>query len=288
MSLEDTIWRVIDLGLVDGAYHSAAEHTLYESVKAKNSSPTLLFCDLKPTVSLGRSQNYHLDVDHDACRRREVEVIRRKSGGQAVYIDEGYFVVSAIASPPFLTDNVTRLRESFCLLLIDTLHSLSIPAEFRRPDNIVIPAPPTLRTLGNAGQVVTPNQGILAQGSIRHHFLDFEALLDTLQVNGQKLQPYQDQIRNVLTDVVSYKPQITKKQLQDAFLGTFCRNMNTSYCHAAFTSQEKQELQQQLERVNDISWLQGEPRYPSRGVCYFFVGDDNLVPSLRPDTIHES
>lgn len=48
------------------------------------------------TVVMGRNQVAHQEVNLDFCRKHEIDVIRRKSGGGAIFADEGNIMMSLI------------------------------------------------------------------------------------------------------------------------------------------------------------------------------------------------
>lgn len=51
---------------------------------------------LGPTVVMGRNQVAHTEVDLDFCRREGIDVIRRRSGGGAIFADERNIMTSLI------------------------------------------------------------------------------------------------------------------------------------------------------------------------------------------------
>jgi len=48
------------------------------------------------TVVMGRNQVAHQEVNLDFCRQHQIDVVRRKSGGGAIFADEGNIMVSLI------------------------------------------------------------------------------------------------------------------------------------------------------------------------------------------------
>src|SRR3989344_7533226 len=179
MNLE---WRIIDTGEREGSFNTAIDVALLESVGNDGSKPAIVMTEWKPTVSLGNSQSYFLDVDEKACKKHNVQVVRRRSGGQAVFLDENYFVFSVIAKPDMFPRDLTLLRKWFCNLVVELLHDYDIPAEFYRPDNVVIRNENNFKTIGNSGQVIT-NKSVVVHGSVRHSLKNLDVMLDVLKVN---------------------------------------------------------------------------------------------------------
>ena len=290
MNLE---WRVIELGRREGSFNTAVERVLFESVAEGTSKPVLLFTEWKPTVSLGNSQSYVLDVDHDACKKHDVEVIRRRSGGQAVYLDEGYVVFSAIAPPSVFGSNLTKIRNAFCDIMVETLQQMKVPAEFYPPSNVVINER-TYRTLGNSGQILHPEKPAVLQGSIRHRMINLDTMLDVLKVNNHKLNSYAREIYPLLADVDTYNGKKKKEDVQYALLHKFLEKTFDGR-EGMLTHKELGKVQRYQTKEQSPEWVRGKSKYPSRGVCYFFLNGKNLVPSLqsilpynKPSTVEDS
>src|SRR3989338_7019146 len=144
--------RVLDLPAEDAAKNIALEQILLENAE-ETEEFTIAFTRWMPTVSIGNSKNLHLDVDQEACKRHGVAVVRRFSGGQAVYVDESY-ISFVVAGPRTLFPvSLTELRKQLCDAMLRALQGFKIPARFYKPDNLII-STPRIRTLGNSGQVI--------------------------------------------------------------------------------------------------------------------------------------
>lgn len=84
------VWRRVDAEWPDRPYHNLAyEESIGIAVADGAVRPTLRFWRNDRTIVVGRHQCTDLEVNYDACVAREVRVVRRFSGGGAVYHDRG-------------------------------------------------------------------------------------------------------------------------------------------------------------------------------------------------------
>ncbi len=107
----------------DGATNMAIDEALWRGRRAGTSPPTLrFFAWAPPTVSLGYGQLLGGDVDLDACRALGVGIVRRPTGGSAIYHDgperELTYCVTAttddIGGPPDLLATYNWIAAALC------------------------------------------------------------------------------------------------------------------------------------------------------------------------------
>lgn len=94
-------WRLLITEATDGATNMAIDEALWRGRQAGISPPTLrFFAWAPPTVSLGYGQPLNADVDLVACRALGVGLVRRPTGGSAIYHDgpERELTYSVVAS----------------------------------------------------------------------------------------------------------------------------------------------------------------------------------------------
>ncbi|HBE46121.1 MAG TPA: lipoate--protein ligase family protein, partial [Spirochaetaceae bacterium] len=132
-------FRLLETGFHTAAFNMGLDEALLGSVAEGKSLPTLRFYGWKPpAVSIGYFQGLHEEVDVDACRAAGVDVVRRITGGGAVF--HHYEVTYSIVVP--LSHQLARpnILDSYRLLLggiIDGLALLGIEAEFAPINDIV-------------------------------------------------------------------------------------------------------------------------------------------------------
>jgi lipoate-protein ligase A len=133
-------YRVLPLETHDAYTNMAVDEAL---LRAGTWDITLRFFRWKPSaVSLGYFQKAHRVVNLDVCRELGVDVVRRLSGGGAVYHDaEGELAYSIAVSARYakkLPASVPSCYKMFCGALVKGLRELGLAAEHKRPSNILV------------------------------------------------------------------------------------------------------------------------------------------------------
>jgi lipoate-protein ligase A len=133
-------WRLIPFQAFPGAMNMALDECLAERVATGLSPATVRLYGWHPSaVSIGRFQGLLDEVDVDECRRRGVDIVRRRTGGGAVYHDrEGEITYSVIARDREMPEDIGACYRSVCGCLIDALGSLGVGAEFRPVNDILV------------------------------------------------------------------------------------------------------------------------------------------------------
>lgn len=99
------------------SFYLATEEYIAASLSADN---YLFSWQLHPTVVMGRNQVLHQEVDLDFCRAEGIDVIRRKSGGGAIFADQRNIMWSLVtgqsAVEPLFTDYAETMANALCEL----------------------------------------------------------------------------------------------------------------------------------------------------------------------------
>ncbi len=134
------IFRVIDTGVRDGRRHIAFDQALIELHKVGASPDTIRFLRFPPTVLVGRHQALADAVHLDACRAEGIGLVRRITGGGAIYLDQGQagweIVLSRKRLPqPSLSDYAKLICEAVSQGLS---RAFGIAAVYREPNEIEV------------------------------------------------------------------------------------------------------------------------------------------------------
>jgi lipoate-protein ligase A len=139
-------WRLLVTEPADGATNMAVDEALWRGRQAGTSPPTLrFFAWAPPTVSLGYGQPLDASVDVAACRRLGVGLVRRPTGGSAIYHDgperELTYSVTATADDLGGISDLMGTYRWIALALRRGLRELGAPAEVVAVPETEGPAP---------------------------------------------------------------------------------------------------------------------------------------------------
>lgn len=79
---------------------------------------------VNPTCVIGRNQDAHAELDIEFCRQNNINVIRRKSGGGAIFADENNLMISLVTR----SGSVEELFSQFACTIADGLNALGANA----------------------------------------------------------------------------------------------------------------------------------------------------------------
>jgi lipoate-protein ligase A len=123
----------------------------------------------RPSVIIGCNQAWENEVDIDWCRANDIPVLRRISGGGAVYHDEGNLNYSFISNKKTGVDN---LSGNFLEPVISTLAKLNVPAVMGKRKDV---------WLSSGYKISGTASHIIAQRVIHHGTLLYDVNLKNLE-----------------------------------------------------------------------------------------------------------
>ena len=137
-------WRLIDSGTTDPAYTMAVDEALLlakiKSNNGSNSTPeaTLhLYSRDPPAISLGYFQKVGDEVALDLCEKLGVRILRRGSGGGAIYTD-CHQIIYGLVIPGQQLGNIPNSFNIISQGVIETLRLFGLSAELKGLNDIVI------------------------------------------------------------------------------------------------------------------------------------------------------
>jgi len=139
----------------------------------------LLFYINEPSVIIGRNQNTIEEINGDYIRDRDVHVVRRVSGGGAVYHDAGNLNFSFITR--YDRNSLNNFRK-FTEPVIAALRDMGVPAELTGRNDIVADG----RKISGNAQFST-GKSMLSHGTLLFDS-EIDAVVEALNVKTDKIE----------------------------------------------------------------------------------------------------
>jgi lipoate---protein ligase len=177
-------WRLIDYSENDAFMNMAIDEAVSEAVGSGDSPPTIRFYGWNPAaVSLGYFQSIAREINPDRCVELGVDVVRRRTGGGAVFHDpDGEITYSVIAKEQLFPKDIIASYRDICGCIIHSLGLLGIQAEFKPINDIIVSGK---KISGNAQ---TRRSGVLLQHGTVLFSVDVEKMFSILRVPDEKIK----------------------------------------------------------------------------------------------------
>jgi len=131
--------RIIDTGVREGRANIAFDAALIEARQCGEVPDTIRFLRFPPTALIGRHQDLSRELDLDYCRDRGIGVVRRITGGGAIYLDEGQLGWEIVFQRAALgTAALPDIAEKICNAVAAGLSTLGVDAQFRPRNDIEV------------------------------------------------------------------------------------------------------------------------------------------------------
>ncbi len=208
-------WRVIGMEACDAYANMAIEEAAWEGVRNGTSPPTIRFYCYKPrAVSIGCFQSIRDEVNLDECKNSGIDVVRRWTGGGAVYHDQEitYGVIAPLNKFP---KNIIESYRLVCGWMVKALESLGIEAEFR-PINDILAGGKKI-----SGSAQTRRGGVLLQHGTLLYDLDLATMFSVLNVSREKISDKMIKSAEERVTCVSRHCDMDKREVYQALVAAF-------------------------------------------------------------------
>ncbi|MEE4217017.1 MAG: biotin/lipoate A/B protein ligase family protein [Xanthomonadales bacterium] len=133
------ILRVLDTGVIEGRLNIAIGQAIIEARQQGRVPDTLRYLRFPPTALVGRHQALGQEINLEFCRANAIGVVRRITGGGAIFLDPGQLgwelafnrKTLGIASLPELT-------QAICEAAADGISRLGVDARYRPRNDIEV------------------------------------------------------------------------------------------------------------------------------------------------------
>lgn len=216
---EDHTFEIVHEGAESPAMHMALDQVLSESVGDGVRRPTLRIWEWgAPAVVIGSFQSLRNEVDPEGAARHGITVVRRISGGGAMFIEPGNTITYSLTVPASLVEGLSFER-SYAFLddwVLGALRGLGIEATYVPLNDIASPA----------GKIAGAAQKRLANGAVLHHVtmaydIDAAKMLEVLRIGREKLSDKGTKSANKRVDPLRSQTGMARAEVIEAFKNHF-------------------------------------------------------------------
>lgn len=215
----DHTFELLHPGPLPPALHTALDQVLTEELAAGRRGPTLRFWEwVEPAVIIGSFQSLRNEVDLEAAERYGVTVVRRISGGGAMFMEAGNCITFSLVVPGSLVDGMS-FEESYAFLnqwVLGALADVGVEATLSGLNDIASPA----------GKLAGSAQKRLAGGAVLHHVtmsydIDAAKMLEVLRIGREKLSDKGTTSAVKRVDPVRSQTRLPREDVIEAFAKHF-------------------------------------------------------------------
>ncbi|GCE10264.1 lipoate--protein ligase family protein [Tengunoibacter tsumagoiensis] len=260
-------FRFIDTGTQDAALNMALDEAILLHHLRGDVPPTLrVFRWSQPAISLGRFQNVEREIDVEACEQEQVALVRRPTGGRAVYHRDEFTYSIVISKEYGVPSGVVAAYAYLCQGLMLALQKLGVASVIsdervsKHPSAACFASSTQADLTSNGFKLVGSAQvwkehALLQQGSLPledraaefFHLLRYpseEARAEALALYNEKTNPLH-----------AFAPTARWEEVSQAFCEGFSAFLRHPFTAGELT-QSEWDLAQQLvqEKYSQLNW----------------------------------
>ena len=225
-------------------------------------------------VIIGQGQNPWAECNLAAMERDHVQLVRRITGGGAVFHDDGNLNFSFIAG-----EKVYDLQRQLGMIL-SAVRALGIPCDFSGRNDLLADG---RKFSGNA---------FCQRGSVRQHHgtllvsADLSRLQNYLNVDPRKLKAKgAKSVRSRVCNLSEFVPGLSCQAMRDALIEAFCAEYGA---YATISALDEAAVAPYVEKQRSDAWRLGKtPRFDIEIENRFPWGNVQLLLTLRQCRVDE-
>lgn len=251
-------WRLIGQDTFSAAMNMAVDEAIYESVALGKQLPTIRFYKWKnSSISLGAFQNQN-EVNLEECGKNNIEVVRRITGGRAVYHDKVDFTYSVVAPIKIFGSSVSNAYYEICSWIINSLNEMGIKAALENKNDIMVEGK---KISGNAAKLM--EKGVYLQHGTLIYDIDFELMPKVLNIS-------KDLAKSKIASVLEFK-KLSQEQVYDSLKNNFIKGKDIKI--EKLTKEEMKRAEELANAKYKSVEVSKDTLLRNKGACYVLGGD---------------
>lgn len=239
-------WRYIDSDLIDGPTSQAIDEAILKARLKDLVLDTLhLYRRISPTISIGRYQKIDEVVDLNYCREQGIDVIRRASGGGAIYTDSNCLEYTIVVDQQYsmIPPDLEGSFKAICTGIVIALKKLGIKAVYKPINDVVI------RGRKISGSAQKRRRVLLQHGTLLVD-ADFRSMSRALKI-GSALT-----LMKKLTTVKREAPRVYSfGEIKEALKTGFEESLSMKVVTQRLKHWEKEEIKVLTDKYKSKSWV---------------------------------
>ncbi len=216
----DFEWTIVDARAVSPAMHVALDEVLAQEVADGRRAPTLRFWTWdRAAIILGSFQSVRNEVDLEAAKELDVEVVRRATGGGAMFVEPDSAITYSLYAPVDLVADM-GFADSYAFLdnwVLQALNAIGIKAVYKPLNDISSPK-------GKIGGAAQKRFG--TNSTVLHHVtmaydMDADKMMRVLRIGREKLSDKGTTSAGKRVDPVRSQSGLTRAEVIAAMKTTF-------------------------------------------------------------------
>ncbi|MDD9205602.1 biotin/lipoate A/B protein ligase family protein [Georgenia sp. 10Sc9-8] len=242
-SWADHTFDLIGPETMDPAMHVALDQVVTEEVAAGRRRPTMRFWDWDaPLVVIGSFQSVSNEVDGERAAAHGIDVVRRISGGGAMFMEPGNCITYSLVVPQSLVEGLT-FEQSYSFLddwVLGALAEIGVNARYVPLNDIA----------SDQGKIGGAAQKRVAGGAVLHHVtmsydIDAEKMLQVLRIGREKMSDKGTRSANKRVDPMRSQTGMARLDIIGAFMAHFRSRYDT--VAGSYTTAELQRARELIE-----------------------------------------
>jgi lipoate-protein ligase A len=252
----DHHWEIIPPSVLPTQLNVALDEVLTEEVGAGRRNPTLRFWDWKePSVVIGSFQSLRNEVDPAGVDRFGINVVRRVSGGGAMFMEAGNCITYSLYLPQSLVDGMS-FADSYPFLdswVMAALESLGIRAFYVPLNDIAT----SQGKIGGAAQKRLSNGGMLHHVTMSYD-IDADKMVQVLRIGKEKLSDKGTASAKKRVDPLRRQTGLSRADIVERMSETFAQRYRATT--SALSSGELAEARLRVgSKFGTRAWLERVP-----------------------------
>jgi len=257
------VWRLVPFHRYPPRENMAIDEAIFREVQRSGGPPTIrLYGWLTPAVSIGHFQHIDREIDLEACRKGGVTVVRRPTGGKAVYHDDDltYAVIARENTslfPPTILETYMVISQCLAQGLLDLGLEATLAVEGREPGKGSLDAScfsePSLHELLVKGRKICGSaqmrsRGVfLQQGSLLMSF-DPEKICDVMLPHREPRAMQVQFLQEKVTSLNEHLPRsVTRGDVCKSLIEAFQAGWDVLFAEGSLTPEEEKLKDHLLE-----------------------------------------